>query len=218
MIDTRMNALLDYRTSYLVNAKTCSGEAILKLDRDCDGQVPQDAPALVRRVDEGGWAPIKSVQELATLLESTPAAQRGEQLGLWRDARNWFVLPADGKVQDHEVISLAGQKPSAEQWTLRGGMPKTPHADEVWAAENFHSVAEENHREYNVPEWTAYYYTHIDPSKVFLGTVETPAGTVSTLKEGQVVCRTRVEQVTAYARDGQNWVPMGFRDFEFRSE
>lgn len=218
MIDTRINALLDHRTSFVVNAKTVAGEAVLKLDRDCDGQVAADEPVLVRRESASAdtWKPVKNVGELAQWLETTPPRERSHTLGLWRDKRSFLVFAADGKVQNREVTPMAGEPKAQHQWTLRGGKPRIPYADTVWTAEKFHHMDTQDHPQYKVPEFTAYYYTKIDPSCLKLATVDTPAGPVTAFQEGQVVSRTRVEQVTAFARDGQNWVPMSFKDHDFR--
>lgn len=218
MINPRLNELQGYRTSYLVNAKTVTGEAVIKLDRDCDGQVSVDQPVLVVRdsAQAEGWRPLKNVSELSQFLETTKGKQRGQDLGLWRDKGRFFVTSADGKIQSREVTPMAGKPSGPSDWTLRGGQPRIPHADTVWSAEKFHHISEQLHDEYNVPEFTAYHYTKIDPDRVNVGITETPAGPVATFNEGQVVSRTHVEQVTCFARDGQNWVPMGFKDIDFR--
>lgn len=213
MIDTRLNALVGHRTSFVVNAKTVTGESVLKLDRDCDGQVSTAEPVLVLKEGET-WRPVRNVGELGEFLETTRGKERGLNLGLWRDARSWLVFAADGKIQDREVTPMSGHPRGPQDWTLRGGAPRIPHAETVWSTEHFHSMAQQEHEQIPATEYTAYYYTKIDPSCVSLGSAETPAGPVTTLKEGQVVSRTHVEQVTAYARDGAAIVPMAFKDWE----
>jgi hypothetical protein len=218
MINTRLNELQGYRTSYLVNAKTVAGEAVIKLDRDCDGQVARDEAVLVLRdsAQPESWRPLKSVAELSQFLETTPEKLRGQNLGLWRDKGRFFLASADGKIQNREVTPIAGPPSSSADWTLRGGKPRVAHAETLWSTEKFHHMSEQMHDEYDVPEFTAYHYTKIDPARVNVASLETPAGTVATFNEGLVVSRTHVEQVTCFARDGQNWVPMGFKDMDFR--
>ena len=217
MIDPRLNVLQGYKTSYIVNAKTVSGDSVLKLDRDRDGQVAAQEPALVMKDSSQpeGWRPVKSVAELSQFLEATPAKQRATDLGLWRDARRFLVVPADGRLQKSEVTPMGGH-PVDKTWSLRGGTAKIPHAESVWSAEKFHSISETMHDDYDVPEYTSYHYVKTDPARVHVATEETPAGTVSTFNESQVITHTHVEQVTCFARDGQHWVPMGFKDTDYR--
>jgi len=218
MINTRLNELQGYKTSYLVNAKTVTGEPVLKLDRDCDGQVAANEPVLVVRdsAKPDSWRPLKNVADLAAFLESTPADKRGESLGYWRDKRSYLVRPADGKIQNREVTPIAGHDTGPKDYSLRGGKAIPAHADTLWSTEKFHHISTKDHAEYDVPEFTAYHYTKIDPARVNIGTAETPAGTVATFNEPQVVSRTHVEQVTCFARDGSNWVPMSFKDTDYR--
>jgi len=215
MINPRLNELQGYRTSYLVNAKTVSGDAVLKLDRDCDGQVAADEPVLVIRdsADSKDWRPLKNVADFKSFLESTPEKERGERLGYWRDRRSFLVRPADGKIQKREVTTIGG--PAREIPTLRGGKSIPKYADTLWSTERFSHITTKDHNEYPAVEFTAYHYTRIDPGQVRLGSAETPAGTVATFEEGQVINHTRVEQVTCFAADGHNFVPMGFKDTDF---
>ncbi|MFN8606472.1 MAG: hypothetical protein U0931_03005 [Vulcanimicrobiota bacterium] len=215
MINPRLNELTGYRTSYLVNAKTVTGEAVLKLDRDCDGQVAAHEPVLVVRdsVDSKDWRPLKNVGDLKSFLETTPEKERGLRLGYWRDRRSFLIMPADGKIQNREVTTIGG--PTKEIPTLRGGKGLPKYAETLWNTERFSHITSKDHYEYKVPEYTAYHYVQVDPGQVRVGSQETPAGTVATLEEGQVISHTHVEQVTAFARDGNNWVPMAFKDRDF---
>ena len=216
MINPRLNILQDYRQSYLVNARTASGEAVLKLDRDCDGQArPEDGVLVTRETRQSDWRPVKNVAELDHILKSTPPKEKGHLLGLWRDQRNWLIQSPDGEVQSREVVTFAG--PSRhEGWTLRVGTPRHRHSDDQWNTEKFHHMEEDLHYQYQVPESTGYYYTQVDPEQVKIGQIDTPAGPQAVFQEGRVISRCRVEQVTAFAQDGKNWVPMGFKDIEFR--
>lgn len=213
MIDTRLNAIVGQRTSFVVNARTSTGEPVLKLDRDCDGQVATHEPALVLQ-DGESWRPVRDVGELKQFLETTRGRERGLKLGLWRDARSWCFFAPDGKVQEKEVTPMSGHPRADGDWTLRGGTPSIPHAETVWSAEQFHSIAEEPHEQIPATEYTAFYYTKVDPDCVSLGSAETPAGPVTSFREGLRVSRTHVEQVTAFGRDGAHWVPLGFKDWD----
>lgn len=212
MINTRLNELQGYKTSYLVNAKTVSGEPVLKLDRDCDGQVGPHEPVLVIRdsKESDEWRPVKNVDDLKKFLEATPDKERGACLGYWRDRRNFVFKAADGKIQKREVTTIGG--PPKELPTLRGGKKLPKYAETLWNTEKFHNITTKDHYEYDAVEYTAYHYTKVDPARVQIGTAETPAGTVATFEEPQVVSRTHVEQVTCFAKDGNNFVPMAFKD------
>ncbi|MBN9417265.1 MAG: hypothetical protein J0I12_17600 [Candidatus Eremiobacteraeota bacterium] len=216
MINTRLNELQGYKTSYLVNAKTVSGEPVLKLDRDCDGQVGAHEPVLVIRDsrESDQWRPVKNVDDLKKFLEATPDKERGVCLGYWRDRRNFLFKAADGKIQSREVTTIGG--PPKELPTLRGGKKVPPHAETLWNTEKFHSISTKEHYEHEgAIEYTAYHYTKVDPARLQIGTAETPAGTVATFEEPQVVSRTHVEQVTCFAKDGNHFVPMAFKDTDY---
>ena len=215
MINTRLNELQGYKTSYLVNAKTVSGEPVLKLDRDCDGQVAAHEPVLVVREDSksDAWRPLKSVDDLKKFLEATPAKERGQCLGYWRDRRSYLIKAADGKIQNHEVTTIGG--PAKEIPTLRGGKKLPKHAETLWNTEKFQESRAKDPPKQDAVEHAAYPYHKVDRGRVQSGSAETPAGTVATFEEPQVVSRTHVEQVTCFARDGNNWVPMAFKDTDY---
>lgn len=216
MINTRLNELQGFKASYLVNAKTVTGDPVLKLDRDCDGQVAAHEPVLVVRDSSKSesWRPLKNVDDLKKFLEATPAKERGECLGYWRDKRSYVFKAADGKIQNREVTTIGG--PPKEMPTLRGGNKLPKFAETLWNTEKFHNISTKDHYEHEgAVEYTAYHYTKVDPARIQIGSAETPAGTVATFEEPQVVSRTHVEQVTCFARDGNNWVPMSFKDTDY---
>lgn len=217
MIDLGLNVQRNIRTSFLVNARTAQGESVLKLDRDCDGQVDRRDPVLVMRdnTEEANWRPVKNVGELGKFLETTVASERGQKLGLWYDRRQWVVGKPNGKIENREVAAIGGPPERPEDWTLRGGKRPVAHAEDLWNTDKFFGMAEKNHPEHDAPQYTAYYYTRVDPAKVHLGTAETPAGPVTTWNEPQVGSRTHVEEVTSYAQDGPHWVPMAVKEYDY---
>jgi len=64
---------------------------------------PQESdPVWVGRHGDG-WVPVSLEQVKTALSQGTATAQ----LGLWRDSRRYLILPPDGRVQNHEVQTLA---------------------------------------------------------------------------------------------------------------
>lgn len=212
-MNARLNVLQGFRTSNLVSAQSAKGESVLKLDRDRDGRVDRHDPVLVLRDSvEAAWRPVKDADELKGFLEATPGRERGERLGLWRDARRWVIFSPDGDIQKREVFAIGGPPKDPSAWTLRGGTPRPRHAEDMWNQEKFHHLEEQLHEEYRVPECTAYFYVKTDPAQVNVGTVDGQP----TFNESLVVSRTHMEQVTCFGRDGNNYVPLGFKDVDYR--
>lgn len=217
MMNPKLNLLQDFRQSYLVPGRSATGQPILQLDRDCDGQVSAKDPALVIRDSvDSPWRPVQSPEEVQTYLASSPLDTRGLNLGVWQDRKRWIFFSPDGQMQPKEVANIGGPPKSEQTWTLRGGTSRPPQAEQLWNTERFHHTETKDHYEYNVPEFTGYFYTKIDPARVSVTEVDTPNGPQAVLNEGQVISRARIEQVTCFARDGQNWVPMGFKDIDYR--
>lgn len=180
-------------TSWIVNARTAKGAPVLKLDRDCDGQVKPEDPALVLRTGEGknDWRPVANLAELKTALASKDA---GSQLGLWTDKRSFLVFPKDGKVQGKEVQPLA----------------------DLWNANRFSHVEADSVKRYGgAAEYTGYFYVKTDAANVKVDSAETPAGPVPTLVEPNITNKVNVDHVTLFVQDGSNWVPMSQKRYTY---
>ncbi len=62
-----------------------------------------------RTGEKGGWAPVRDIEELRTLLRSSHSEQGRDQLGVWTDSKRLWVFPGDGRIQNSEVKTLSDQ-------------------------------------------------------------------------------------------------------------
>lgn len=81
------------------------------------GKRPEAADAVLVGRHQGQWKPVGLTELQACFEQGSPSLE----IGLWRDARRWAVLPPDGQVQAGEVQTLGerwGQSQLAESQTL----------------------------------------------------------------------------------------------------
>ncbi len=112
MLQSRVGQSAGVESSYLMNGRNIEGDPVIKLDRTRDYKVEPKDEVLVQRSSTEGvwtWSPVKSVQDLQQFLSQSSPADRGEQLGLWKDKKRALIFPPDGKIQESEVTPL-GQR------------------------------------------------------------------------------------------------------------
>ncbi len=188
MIGSRIGDQVGTRTSHLVASKSVTGEPVVRLDRNCDDKDTRWDSALVTRVNgHADWKPVKNVAELESFLQSASPEDKRDNLGLWKDKREWVFWSPDGQIQPREVKSMMDVN--------------------LYDKATLHSRAEEPDPVHGGPLIDAAYYVRVDPGVTTVkdGKYEEPI----------VVSDSYVTRTTEWAQDGKYWIPMGFKTSEF---
>lgn len=187
-IGSRIGDPVATRTSHLVQSKSVTGEPVVRLDRNCDDKDTRWDSALVTRVNQhADWKPVRNVAELETFLASASEDDKRNNLGQWKDKREWVFWSPDGQIQPREVKTM---------WEVN-----------LYDKARLHSRAEEPDPVHGGPLIDAAYYVRLDP-----GTAAVKDGKY---EEQIVVSDSYITRTTEWAKDGPHWIPMGFKHSEF---
>ena len=180
------------KTSHLIQSKSVTGEPVVRVDRNCDDKDTRWDSALVTRVNShADWKPVRNVAELEAFLSTASEKDKRDNLGQWKDKREWVFWSPDGQIQPREVKSMMDVH--------------------LMEKARLHSRAEEPCPTHGGPLIDAGYYVRRDPGQT---NVTHENGTVL-YNEPVVVSDSYICKTVEWSKDGPHWIPMGFKHSEF---